>query len=68
MKDLKVGETIDFKGHLLIVEKAIDEYDKCKGCLFDTFLDCTKEAELLGNCSYWSREDKTDVIFKEINI
>lgn len=66
MKDLKVGETIDFKGHLLKVEIAIDEFDKCKGCFFDTFLDCTKESELLGNCAYWSREDKIDIIFKEI--
>ena len=66
MKNLEIGETIDYNGHILKAERAIDELDPCKGCFFDGFLDCTKEADVIGHCGILFREDKTDVIFKEI--
>lgn len=66
MKSIKIGETIDYKGHTLKVEKAINESDPCKGCFFDSFLDCTKDPNIVGHCGPLYRKDETDVIFKEI--
>ena len=66
MKNLEIGETIDYNGHILKAVKAIDESDPCKGCFFDDFLDCTKGADVIGHCGSLFREDNTDIIFKEI--
>lgn len=66
MKNLEIGETINCNGHILKAERAIDELDPCKGCFFNSPLDCTKEAEIIGYCGILYREDKTDVIFKEV--
>ena len=65
MKELKVGETINYNGHILKVEK--DKEDNlCKGCFFELFLDCTKSWNIVGTCNAVERDDKTDVIFKKI--
>lgn len=66
MKDLEIGMTINYNSHTLKVEKAIDDSNPCKGCIFDNFLDCTKDTNKYGRCNHFDREDKTDVIFKEI--
>lgn len=68
MKELKIGETINYNGYILKAEKAIDESIPCKGCFFDDFLDCTKEVNITGYCGSLFRGDRTNIIFKEIKI
>ena len=67
-KQLAVGETFDFKGHKLKVER---ESDICKDCYFNRQADeeqitinCINNDR--PNCSYSTRIDGNSVIFKEV--
>ena len=58
----KIGEIFTYKGKTYKILKATDG---CKNCSFRTKLDiCINQTE---NCFASYREDKTSVIFKEIN-
>ena len=58
----KIGEIFTYKGKTYKILKAIDG---CKGCIFHTQSGtCINEIE---SCFAVDREDKTSIIFKEIN-
>lgn len=61
----KIGETFDFGDVKLNV--AIDDYG-CRCCYFcksDIF--CSNDNfDITGQCSYYLRNDRTNVIFKEV--
>ena len=62
----KIGEKFDYEGDMLEV---VEEGEiTCKGCYFiDSKVCLTGEAQdIAGYCFSSSREDGTDVIFKEV--
>ena len=62
----QIGEKLDFLGVKLEVIEG--EKDSCKGCFFDDTRICGRECivNFFGYCAYSEREDKMDVIFKEV--
>lgn len=65
-KELKIGEVFQCGPVKLKVK---ENSGLCDGCFFDNGLMCTQtvtESEDIGSCIYSEREDKTNVIFVEI--
>lgn len=55
----KLGETFEYKGKKYTTVKAVT--DECLECAFSRFITCT-----LMTCIDSDRDDKTNVIFKEV--
>lgn len=60
----KLGEIFTYNGKTYQVVKGFS----CNGCTFIKDSNCDSINELLGPCDYTKRTDKTNVIFREINI
>ena len=61
-----IGEKFDYEGDMLeVVEK---ESTICNGCYFSNIICCRFEEilDITGYCGSSQREDKTEVIFKEV--
>ena len=66
----QIGERFDYDGKTLdAVEQSLEYKDTenaCNGCYFNFKYFCYRKRYITGECSYYSRIDKKDVIFKEI--
>lgn len=68
----KIGEKFSYNGTTLeVVKQSLENKDienACNGCYFKSnfMFGCYKNNEITGECSCYSRIDKKDVIFKEI--
>ena len=62
----KIGEQFEFLGVKLEVIE--DEKDSCDGCYFcgPYICGCECVKNFIGPCAYTERDDKKDVIFKEV--
>ena len=61
-----IGEKFDYEGDTLeVVEKG---EARCAGCYFDNMIFCrfSEIVDITGLCSSSQREDKKEVIFKEV--
>lgn len=57
-----IGSVFSFFNMLIKVKKAnIKEH--CKGCIFESFMNCGKYKDISGYCYKYGREDKQNVIF-----
>lgn len=61
IKERKVGEIFEYKGHKL---KVMESEDGCTGCYFKE--SSCRNNRLIGECIYCRRNDKTGVIFVEV--
>lgn len=65
MRELKIGETVEFRG-MLFQAVASNRY-ACKGCYFYGDIDsCIISKRKLGPCFGGSRTDKQDVSFVRV--
>lgn len=67
MKNLEIGETVDYEGHILRAEKAL-ETELCKGCYFfrPPLGKCLSVHNVIGDYNPRFREDGEMIIFKEV--
>ena len=61
----KIGEVFEYHGILLKVVKQEFYRNSCEGCYFYGFMFCARNDEMIGDCLYQNRKDKTNVIFKK---
>ena len=71
-KQLAVGETFDFKGHKLRVEK-VQKTSSCENCFFEKLrlsnvyaCDEVFKGIIIPSCCIYQRNDNNRVIFKEV--
>ena len=62
----KIGEVFTYDNETFIVENS-KLPDSCENCYFLKRDGCTiKRKDYFGNCSSYTRTDRTDVIFKKL--
>lgn len=64
----KIGKTFSYYGTTLEVVKSLEKIEDwyCTDCYFRPFISCNCVNAITGHCSSGLREDKTNVIFKEV--
>lgn len=67
-KEFKIGEVFQFGFFKLKVEKTNKKLcDQCEECfMYDYIYNCKELIDIIGSCEAKNREDKTDVIFVEV--